>query len=349
MNRSYMGDSAKMLKVSHFVRSRLASQQTAPADHLDPDMLVAFAEQRLSGGERANTLMHLAQCPECREVLALTSAVDPEEFVGASGPTRHSFAWWAWRCAAATILACLMVALTWRTPFIQHAPLSPGPKAPVTVPPPQIASVPRVTDEGAPESRRTKKRTLAERPASHPQNNSAEPNRMLSRSERAAASQETGAALLPGMLARPTSPIAPGANSMFQGESRTDPGRLVIAATGAQKPASLWRLSSDQGTVEKSHDGGTTWQPIRLDEGTPFYALSAIGPDIWVGGEDGTLYHSADDGLHWKKVLIEGDDNSRASGPITRIESHGRYVIRVATRSGDHWKTTDGGLRWQQE
>ncbi|MFZ0591787.1 MAG: YCF48-related protein [Bryobacteraceae bacterium] len=337
MNRSPMGDHAKILRLSQFVRSRLASQQTAPADHLDPGVLAAFAEQRLSAGEYANTFTHLAQCPECREVLALTAAIDPEEIIAASRAARHPFAWWAWRCAATTILACLIAALTWRTFLIQHAPLSREPKAPMAVPPPQMASTPRIAEQGAPQSLKTKKSALAKKPASS----------VDSVTLKARIPYPPPAA---NALLQPNGIVSePAAHSMFQSESRTAPQRVVIATAGVQKPGSLWRLSGDQGTLEKSYDGGATWQPIRLDEATPFYALSVIRTDIWVGGADGTLYHSADDGLHWKKVLIKGEDNSRASGPVTRIQSRGRNMLRVATGSGDHWKTTDGGLHWQQE
>jgi hypothetical protein len=332
MNRSPMGFSARILKLSRFVRSRLAFEQIAPADHLDPGVLAAFAEQHLPASERTKAFVHLGQCSQCREVLALISAMDPEEIVADSRPTRHYLASWASRSAATAVLTCLIAAVVWLTSVIQRAPVPPKTATRLTVPPPEITSGANVLKRTEPT--KAKKRALAEKPVT-PENSIALKNRTLSQSPSAlVAPNDTG--------------FAPGGNSMFQAESPIAQERTGIAMAGTQQRGTLWRLSNDPGTLEKSDDGGVTWQPIRLDEGASFYALSSMGREIWVGGSNGMLYHSLDEGLHWKKVQV-GDEDSQLSGPIIQIESLDRHVLRVATRSSDRWITRDGGSHWRRE
>ncbi len=96
------------------------------AQHPDPDVLTAFAEQALSAAEREGVLQHLAHCGDCRELVALS--VSPMESTaqpvaeeeseapvsvasnarGETGGHRSWFAWPALRWAA--LAAGLVVA-----------------------------------------------------------------------------------------------------------------------------------------------------------------------------------------------------------------------------------------------
>ena len=118
----------------------------------------------------------------------------------------------------------------------------------------------------------------------------------------------------------------------------------MIAARESQRPANLWRLNGNPGTLQKSTDGGMTWQTVDVNKDVALYALSVMGPDIWVGGADATLLHSSDGGVHWNNVPVANGEFE-----ITQIESRDRYTLRLTTRSGDHWITTDGGSHWQHE
>jgi hypothetical protein len=80
-----------MQNVPNIVRDRLKA--ATPLSHPDADMLTAFSERLLPETERAAVLQHLAQCGDCREVVALalpaTEAVQP--VFGSSGSR-----WLAW-------------------------------------------------------------------------------------------------------------------------------------------------------------------------------------------------------------------------------------------------------------
>ena len=80
----------------------------AAGDHPDPDLLTALAEQALPERERAQVLLHLSRCADCREVLAL--AIPPAAV--AASPTldtarRSWFQWQVFRWAAAA--ACVVI------------------------------------------------------------------------------------------------------------------------------------------------------------------------------------------------------------------------------------------------
>ena len=67
-------------------RNRLAAQQQAASAHPDADMLNAFMEDALAAGERSSVLDHLARCPTCREVVAISGSL-PDEATVVPAPT----------------------------------------------------------------------------------------------------------------------------------------------------------------------------------------------------------------------------------------------------------------------
>ena len=76
-----------MQDVPQFVVKRLREKVVA-GSHPDADLLTAFAEQALPGGERARVMEHLAACGDCRDVVALALpasevAVSPVSFTRA--------------------------------------------------------------------------------------------------------------------------------------------------------------------------------------------------------------------------------------------------------------------------
>jgi hypothetical protein len=108
------------------LRAGLPGGTVPEAQHPDPDVLTAFAEQALSAAEREGVLQHLARCGECRELVALSvppmestaqpvAAEESEAPVsvasnarGETGGHRSWFAWPALRWAA--LAAGLVVA-----------------------------------------------------------------------------------------------------------------------------------------------------------------------------------------------------------------------------------------------
>jgi hypothetical protein len=104
-----------MAELSKFVKSRLPQQSSGgQADHLDANLLAAFAEQTLLERERTTVSAHLAQCADCREALALASAAQPVAERATAAPKRHWFLEWRWAGAAAAACCVIAVALQYR-------------------------------------------------------------------------------------------------------------------------------------------------------------------------------------------------------------------------------------------
>jgi len=109
---------------------------------------------------------------------------------------------------------------------------------------------------------------------------------------------------------------------------------------------SRWTISSD-GQLQHSIDAGQTWQPVNVGNKAAFRALSANGPDIWVGGGAGSLYHSRDSGFSWEQVKPSfGGVN--LTGDISAIEFTDILHGKITTASGDAWTTEDGGQTWRK-
>lgn len=129
-----------------------------------------------------------------------------------------------------------------------------------------------------------------------------------------------------------------------------------VAATAAITSGSLlmhdvssakWTLSPD-GLPQRSFDSGKTWEKMQVDHHAGFRALSAQGMNVWVGGLAGTLYHSADVGMHWTRVIPVAENTTLASDIISmdfRDSMHGR----LTTANQEFWSTSDGGKTWQKE
>lgn len=117
--------------------------------HPDADQLSAFVERALPPGERELTLAHLAVCPRCRSVVALTLPPADEPVVPLREPARGRwFTGWnlAWSTALAVSAAVFFTIYIYRAATPRSAPArmavaqpSPSPATPVRQPEPEAA------------------------------------------------------------------------------------------------------------------------------------------------------------------------------------------------------------------
>ena len=112
-------------------------------------------------------------------------------------------------------------------------------------------------------------------------------------------------------------------------------------------PVARWTISAD-GQLQHSVDSGKTWQPVAVAENATFRALSANGPDLWVGGASGLLYHSTDAGTHWMQVKPATAD-ATLTADIAAIEFINVRQGKITTSTGEVWITADGGQTWQKQ
>jgi hypothetical protein len=115
----------------------------------------------------------------------------------------------------------------------------------------------------------------------------------------------------------------------------------------ASPPAALWSVASD-GNVQRSTDGGKTFEQIHVAHDIKFRAIAALGNDVWTGGAGGALYHSLDGGATWTRVVLNFGGNS-VTETLAGIQLHDPQHLTVTTASGSQWASEDGGQNWRQK
>jgi Photosynthesis system II assembly factor YCF48 len=363
-----------MVRLPQFVLQRLALPQAQWVDHPDADALTAFGEQRLNERERGNILAHLAQCGECRQVLALTATVEPNNPIHLLGQERIGKRRWLYLgWAAPLVAACLVIGIL-RFPSHVHKapPQATAPASPTRSPHPTAGhGLPEVTNAPAaipaPRIRRKFPRidllprpaeaTVAtvKSPAPAPPPNIIEPA-MEAKAAATSLPVEAPNLTIEAFRPQPTIELEAAAPAVERQKTlRAMPSSLLARIPTERREQSLWSLDRSfanvivaSGTVEKSSDGGKTWQAIHVSDYARLYALSAVGANIWVGGAGGILFHSADDGLHWAPVIVD-DGEVRLSGTITGIENLGGNSIHLKVQSAPGWVTSDSGRHWRRD
>ncbi|HEV2728789.1 MAG TPA: YCF48-related protein [Terriglobales bacterium] len=107
-----------------------------------------------------------------------------------------------------------------------------------------------------------------------------------------------------------------------------------------------WNLSP-QGRLQRSFDGGKSWETIPLSDKTVFRAVAVVGPEIWVGGDAGSLYRSPDSGQHWTQVRPTLNGES-LTADIIGIEFTDSHRGKLTTSDHENWITSDAGQTWSR-
>jgi len=149
--------------------------------------------------------------------------------------------------------------------------------------------------------------------------------------------------------------VAGEAGASMSGSAKAQQARLSTApfrgemASAKVLPSALWTISPD-GKVQRSADGGKSWENVGVDDKVEFRVVQSNGKEIWAGRTGGALYHSSDGGATWTRVsLVSG------AAPVTEAivsincSSSDPQHITVKTASGLKWISEDGGEHWKAE
>ncbi|HTU43862.1 MAG TPA: YCF48-related protein [Bryobacteraceae bacterium] len=278
-------------------------------EHPNANLLAAFAEKRLLAHEREELLAHLAECADCREVLALTSVTDQ------GVPAKRLSPAWRWMAAAAA--ACLILTGVWGLRLMSLlAPNKAMPPAAITSPNDiALSSAPAdiVQPQIAPAPKAAARPGIRKHPKPLP----------------VPKEQPVARELAPKYISAP----------MARG----------LALTAAQgflpRTRVLWSVAAP--VVQRSSDGGITWHPVSISEGAEFHAVASVGSEVWAGGSHGVLFHSSDAGASWKQVAVGGGGEA-LNGTIVAIRLSEASEVILETDSGQQWISRDGGTSWQR-
>jgi hypothetical protein len=119
------------------------------------------------------------------------------------------------------------------------------------------------------------------------------------------------------------------------------------AIRAGHETADRWTVAAD-GSLQRSFDGGRTWQGVQVATNVVFRALAVNDSDIWAGGNAGVLYHSSDAGQHWTQIKPQADGRA-LTGDIVTVEFGDPQHGKLTTSNRETWTTGDGGQTWRVE
>jgi hypothetical protein len=137
---------------------------------------------------------------------------------------------------------------------------------------------------------------------------------------------------------------APAAPSPVSAEALKELRRqnsLGVAATfeiPSAEPTVRWRLAG--GSVERSTDGGRTWEVQSIEARAALLAGASPSATVcWLVGKGGTVLLTTD-GRLWRRVT------SPSSADVIGITPIDGATATVRTADGATYRTTDGGATW---
>ena len=152
-------------------------------------------------------------------------------------------------------------------------------------------------------------------------------------------------------------------------QARNVMSAATLASTAKQSlaPHVTWAIKA--GVLQRSLDSGQSWQDA-LHADHPLLCYASHDVDVWTGGQAGTLFHSADNGVTW--VQVQPSIKARQlSSDITHIELRNievrnnelrnnelrgnlrddarRAEIIVSTSNNEIWSSADDGKTWDRK
>ena len=134
-------------------------------------------------------------------------------------------------------------------------------------------------------------------------------------------------------------PVASGSEATFA--SRVALGRSGAAGTVivSSSQASRWRIAPG-GAVERSTDGGSTWQPQETGATVTLAGGASPSPSVcWLVGPTGTVLLSTD-GRSWRRIAFPEETD------LISVRATDEKIAAVTTSDGRTFSTRDGGLTW---
>jgi Putative zinc-finger len=337
------------------LKARAAS---APGDScLDAETLAEWADDALSARERTAVEAHAADCARCQALLAAMVKTAPAS--SAAAPSLWRMPALSWLIPAAAVAAALVVwvVVPGRGPA-EHDQLASSLKETAAAPA-STADAPASREPEAPSLRRDVAPSGAPAAKAQPSAAREAPSDALAKDKESivldkatastnatarsdsAASSVNGPGVTPQTPARvPASPppSAVLAERNFAAARLGAPETLIVSTN----PSSRWRIVPG-GNVQRSADGGSTWQLQQTGATVTLAAGASPSPSVcWLVGPDGIVLLSTDD-RSWRRIAFP------EATPLIAVSATDDRTATVTTLDGRKFSTTDGGVTWERE
>ena len=353
--------------IDRLLAGRATRRPGNPTDAcLDAETLAAWADGALDAGALAAAEAHAADCARCQAMLAAMARTAPLAPAQAVEPWwKPAFRWLVPLTAAAAAVLVWTIVPSRDRPVAVHqvsesAEATPPPPvatpsssrepaAGASVPPTSAATPParRETQSSAEardadlskqaaeiakadQSRRSAKGAKAEG-AKADQRSPAAGTRALAdestRTDRAPTAAENAAAA-------PPAPAQPMARTFSFGAPET----IIVSSN----PASRWRILQG-GQVQRSADGGATWQTQTTGVSDTLSGGSSPTPSVcWLVGPKGIVLRTTD-GRSWTRIPFP------EAVPLTSIRATDDRTANVTTEDGRQFVTENAGRTWARK
>jgi hypothetical protein len=335
------------------------------ASCLDPETIAAWAEGGLSGRELEMAQSHVADCARCQNILAVLVHGEPDSLTAVPAKTplveRAPTRWLAWlvplTAAAATV--AIWVAAP-RSPSESQQPAAgqtqfaerKAPEAPEPGTRQQSADakdlqaqIPAAKSDQRQPGRDQAKAELR-KDADRRELDSLKQETQLTDAGAAAQADKLRAANEPAAVA-PETPVAaaapsPMARQAFQERSANSAAQKAApsGAVAALAVTNRWRISGT--TLERSTNGGSTWNAIATGVASELTAVSSPSNMVcWVVGRQGVVLRTTD-GQSFSRVPFP------ETADLSAVHATDAQTVTVTASDGRAVTTADGGATWQR-
>lgn len=330
------------------LRRRLANERSGDVCP-DAEVIGAFMDGTLSGGERDLWRAHFSGCDRCRQHLAAlvraTPAPSPTGVVEAAARKSMPLGWlFDWRMLATAAAVAVLVLAVWT---LDPRPLN-APRVVDSAASAPVASRAEVADAAPADGtadRDVADQATAEVAAESFEETGAGARDGLAERENAAPLAAATAATPPDAV--PAAPV-PGAErpqaarrlALAPPETALTPAAPMVTVS-TPDPLVRWRVTP-AGVIERTDDGGGSWS-FQHDTGGAVLG-AGVAPSrltCWLVGRGGAVFVTTD-GSSWSRVRQPTDDD------LVTIDATDGQAATVTAVSGQQFSTTDRGLSWNQ-
>jgi hypothetical protein len=295
---------------------------------LDAETIAAWVEGGLSGHALQQAQDHAAGCARCQ---ALLGALAREEGLARRAkPERPSQSWLTWlvplTAAAAVVLTLVLSRVR------DERAQSTG----ATAVGQQVAGAVREDEKAKPTDARQKAPTSPAPPLGH----GAPAGALATRGSTSAAQATREEPMSRPAPAAPAAGAADAAKEVATSQMQRQANAAAASAFEIRSPdpASRWRVSGS--SVERSTDGGSTWEAVPTGVTAHLTAGASPSPSVcWLVGRAGVVLVSAD-GRTWRRLAFPEVTD------LLAIRAGDALTATVTTADGRAFATTDGGLTW---